>query len=151
MKKVISLIFVLLIIISATVFVKAEEGRGTVLDDMEYRIVLGTTMADLTKEMNDETSGSGQTVVTLDGNEFTYFDKLAIIDNFRIDDSEITDGDIHHTEIGFIAKPDLRTLGNEMNNDIAPLIAWPRNFKIIDGSTPLGKVPTDEKLLVGYI
>ena len=102
MKKVISLIFVLLIIISATVFVKAEEGRGTVLDDMEYRIVLGTTMADLTKEMNDETSGSGQTVVTLDGNEFTYFDKLAIIDNFRIDDSEITDGDIHHTEIGFI-------------------------------------------------
>lgn len=56
-----------------------------------------------------------------------------------------------NTEIGFIAKPDLRTLGNEMNNDIAPLIAWPRNFKIIDGSTPLGKVPTDEKLLVGYI
>ena len=55
------------------------------------------------------------------------------------------------TQVSFIAKPDIRTLGTRMNNNITPLIAWPRNFKVIDESEPLGKIPTDSGLLVGYI
>ena len=54
------------------------------------------------------------------------------------------------TQISFTAKPDIGTVGTRMNNDIASLIAWPRNFKVIGGSN-FGKIPADRGLLVGYI
>ena len=69
----------------------ADDGRGMALDDMTYKTFMGGTMADLTKEMTDPSQGSGEMINHSDGDELTYFGKLLIVDNFRIDETNIPD------------------------------------------------------------
>ena len=91
MKRILTIILSIFMAIGLFMPVFADDGRGMALDDMTYKTFMGGTMADLTKEMTDPSQGSGEMINHSDGDELTYFGKLLIVDNFRIDETNIPD------------------------------------------------------------